>query len=378
MMRFNRAFMLRLLSGALLVLIAAVGCSDPVSDIGTDLVGGNVEPELRNFAPTQYATEEFVDITGLSQRVLTGMVDDPLFGSISVTGYLDFTSGFQGTAPSLTGAALQLTNNYIYGDTMSMITVALHDITDSWDATGAKADTTLMIGPEIVTHTFLSTDSVVTIPLPMTWVDTYADTLRSSNADSLFHGFALIPSAGQTVVGYTNVGTSLQVYSADDTTAFPYQTAITTVTRNSDPIIPEGRAAVQDGAGPTVRLQFDLQSMMEQPINGAVLILHADTMATMEAPEHFVRPMINELRLVAVREEGPAVLVSQVNISDEGVFSFIGTDIYAFFYDVLFRDGEYEYLELRAPVLNNTMSVLLLYDGSDEEHAPVLRFILGT
>jgi len=311
--------------------------------------------------------------------MLLGLVNDPIFGALSATSHVDFSPEVTGTLiPALTGAELHLKRNYIYGDTTSMITVAVHDILDSWNPAGATADTTLMLGPEITTHTFLSADTLVTIPMPMEWVSTYEDTLRSVDIDSLFHGLALVPIDGQSVVGFGNQGTSLQLHSTDDTTGFLFQREITTISRQTAPMLPDDLVGVQDGAGPTVHLQFDLESMANQPINGAVLVLHADTLAVRDAPEHFVRPIVQELQLVAVREDGgPALLVGQVRMSEEGIFSFFGEDMATFFYGVLFGTIEYDYLQLRVPVLDNTLNGLLLHDTSSEDRAPVLRFILG-
>ena len=321
----------------------------------------------------------FADITGQAPRVLAGVVDDPLFGSVTATGYIDFDTGFDGTAPALVGAAVRLRRTYVYGDTMSMVTLAVHDILEQWDPTGVKADSALVLGPEIITHTFLSTDSVVLIPMPTAWVSMYEDTLRSSGVDSLFHGLAFAPVDGQSVVGFINSGTVLEVYSADDTTAFNFQRSLTTTTRMTEPMLPEARAAMQDGTGPGVRVTFDLDSLATQPINGAAFLIHADTVAFQDTPMDFVRPMVEELQLVAVRnEDDPALLVGQTRITDEGIFSFSGSEMATFFYRILFGLEEYEYLELRVPVLDNTLNGLLLHDVDSPDAPPELRLILSS
>ncbi len=362
----------------LLFLLTIVACNDPASDIGSDLLGAGLEPAVYPVAPSVFAAVPFADITGQALRVLSGSVEDPLLGSVTAVGHMDFESGFAGTAPQITGAALRLRRSYVYGDTTSMLTVAVHDIVESWEAPGVKADSALMLGPEVTTHTFLSIDTVVVIPMPDTWVSTYEDTLRSSEFNTLFHGLALAPVDGQAVVGFVHEGTSLQLHSANDTTDFPFDQSFTALTRQLEPVTPEGRVATQDGAGPGVRIEFDLKELANKPTNGAVFVIHADTLTMQEAPENFVRPTIEELQLVAVRDDDqPALLVAQTRITEEGIFSFSGSDMGAFFHRVLFGHEEFQHLELRVPVLGNGINGLLLYDGTSEDAAPELRIILG-
>ncbi len=373
------AFMFRLCAFVPLVLVLAGACTDPASDLGADLVGGGQEPDVRPVAPVLFTSKPFADITGQSARVLAGMVDDPLTGSVTATAYMDFTPDFGGSAPDLVGASLLLPRTYAYGDTASMVTVAVHDILETWAPAGVKADTSLMLGPEVMTHTFLANDTLVEIPLPQEWVDSVADTLKLSNADSLFHGLALTPVSGGAVVGFVSTGTMLRVHSADDSTSFAFQKGLTTTVRLSDPMPPEHRIVMQDGTGPAVRIEFDLDAFASQPINGAVLLIYADTLAVQEVPGDFERPQLDVLQLVAVQEgEAAALLVSQARLSEEGIFAFSGGDMAAYFYRELFGLNEYEFLELRAPVLENSLNALVLHGLAGEDFAPELRLILGS
>ena len=370
--------MSRLRLFGLVSLMVTVGCTDPASDLGSDLLGMDQEPEVLPVAPTLFASKPFADITGQAARVLLGTVDDPLMGSMSATAALEFDLGFPDAAPEVTGAEIFLRRTYLYGDTTSMLTVAVHDILESWNATGVKADTTLVLGPQVTTHTFLSSDSTVTILMPQEWVSLYADTLEHAEADSLFHGLALVPVSGNAIGGYINTRIRLDLHSADDTTMFDYSTSVTMTQRQTEPALPEHRIAFQDATGPTVQLNFDFSGLDSHPINGAVLLVYVDTLAMNEAPMDFVRPVLNELNLVAVRDEdAPALLVSTAQLSDDGIYAFSGSDMAVFFYQVLFGVEEYLYLELRAPVLENSISSLVLHDVGAEQMAPELRLILG-
>ena len=367
------------LHACLALMLSALACTDPASDLGSDLVGGGQEPAIRSVMPTVFVSGSFADITGQAPRVLAGRVDDPLMGAVAVTGHMDFNTKYGGPTPQITGAALRLLRTYAYGDTTSHITLAVHDILDPWSPVGSKADTMLQLGTEVTTHTFLSSDTVVVIPLPASWVDVYADTLEHAEADSLFHGLALVPLAGEAVVGFVNTGTVLQVHSADDTTGLTYKQSLTTTSRLSEPSLPEHRTVLQDGSGPGVRIEFDLAAYASQPVNGAVFLVYADTLAVQEAPASFARPMIEELQMVAVRDESlPAVLLGRAKMSDEGVFAFSSSDMAVFFYGVLFGLDEYLRLELRVPVLENSVDALVLHGVDSAEFAPELRLIMGS
>lgn len=360
------------------LLLFAGGCTDPASDLGSDLLQGSQEPRVVPLAPELFATEPFHDITGATPRALAGTVDDPLMGTVSAIGHIDFDVGFDGTAPDVEGAALRLRRTYIYGDTVSMLSLAVHDILESWTATGSKADTALALGQEITTFEFLSNDTVVTVPMPEAWVDAYKDTLRHDNADSLFHGLAFVPLSGQAVVGFIETRTYLKLYTPSDTVDFKFQQSLTTTMRPESPMPPENRMLMQDAAGPTVRMAFDLDAFASQPINGAVVVVHVDTLALQEVPADFVRPTIRQLQLVAVKDEDqPAILVGSATVS-EGIFAFSGSDVSSYFHRVLFGLEEYTYMELRAPVLDNSLNAMVLHDTSSTDFAPHLRLIFGS
>ena len=355
-------------------------CTEPVSDLGSDLLGGDLDPDVERLTPTVFASGAFTDITGAASRVLSGTVDDPMMGAVSATAHLDFNVGYLGTAPDgLLGASLVLRRDYLYGDSTDMLTLAVHDILESWTSPGITADTLLPMGPEVTSFTFLSADSLVEVPLPDSWVTAYEDTLLSRDADSLFHGLALVPVSGQSVVGFTGISSVLELYAANDTTEFAVHSTLTMTDRTAPAMPPESSVVMQDGAGPSVRIEFDLGGLTQQPINGAVLLMQVDTLANQEVPPDFVRPMLEVLRLVAVFDpEAPAIFLAEARMNEEGFLSFGGAELTAYVYRTVFGLEEPLYYELRAPVLDNSLSTIVLHDLSGEDTAPELRLILGS
>ena len=119
--------------------------------------------------------------------------------------------------------------------------------------------------------------------------------------------------------------------------------------------------------------------LTQQPINGAVLLMQVDTLANQEAPPDFVRPMLEVLRLVAVFDpEAPAIFLAEARMNEEGFLSFGGAELTAYVYRTVFGLEEPLYYELRAPVLDNSLSTIVLHDLSGEDTAPELRLILGS
>ncbi|MFQ5572124.1 MAG: hypothetical protein ACE5G0_20800, partial [Rhodothermales bacterium] len=194
-----------LLFGFLLLSFAA--CDDP-SGVGVGLIEEGGEPVVRALSPTFFDETPMNDITGqnilsgVGSRVLTGQVNDPMFGDITATGYVDFLSTFDTTgSPTILGAALRLIPNYAYGDTTNAVTLNLTDLIEIWSPDGARADTTLPTGSFVTSFSFTPSDTLVDVPLPEPWVTDRDTTLSSAFFAENFHGFALETVSGNAVVG---------------------------------------------------------------------------------------------------------------------------------------------------------------------------------
>ena len=362
-----------MLGGVLLLGLAA--CGDASSNVGLGLVDEGNEPVVRELTPTLFEQTPFNDVTGAVPRVLAGKVNDPLAGAITTTGYVDFTSSFDSTdASPFTSVTLRLTRDYIYGDTTAMVTLNLHDITEDWESLGRKADTTLSVGGLVTTFSLAPDDSLVSVPLPESWIVDNDTTLRSPSAFATdFHGFALEAVTSEAVVGFDFDRSDLRLITEADTFDFDLTRTITGITRENEPILPEGVLLIQDGIGPSVKVNFDLDAFTERPLHGAIVRFFADTAAVQAAPPNFVRPFPETLQLVQIIDPDPAVpaiFIAEVTLSDEGDYRFSGPNLGGFFQDTLFGLETFEHLELRTPILDNTINFMLLHDAASGEKAP--------
>lgn len=363
----------------LLSLVLLVSCDNPTSEIGLGLLEEGVEPVVTTLHPTVFDAGTLRDITGAVPRMLVGQVADPLLGTIVSTGYIDFDGAFpEDNTSDLSDVQLELGVDYVYGDTTEAVTVDLFELTQDWPATGRRADTVLTAGPLVTTFTFFPTDTLVTVLLPAVWMDAKTGTLRSTDFATLFHGFALQPAGGNAVVGFRAERSRLHLGTTGDAVSYAAVRALSGIVRQSarsahDPLVP-----FQDGVGPGVRINFDFSAYADTPINGAFVRIFADTVATLAAPEHFVRPLARRLQLVVVTDpDEPVILIAQAMLSDAGVYRFIGDGLRSFFQGILFGDNTFEHFELRAPYLENSIDAVLLHGSASQQRAPEIVFILS-
>ncbi len=361
--------LLPILGGLLMLILAS--CDATSSNVGIGLVEQGAEPVVRELTPTVFEQIPFNDVTGAQPRVLAGKVVDPMVGTITTSGYIDFTSSFDSTDTSpLSSVTLRLALDYVYGDTMAPVTLNLHDITEDWESLGRKADTTVTVGGMITTVTFAPTYSLVMVALPETWIADNDTTLRSTLFATSFHGFALEAVSGEAVVGFNFVGSDLRLITEADTFDFDLTRTISGIRREGEPILPEGRVLLQDGAGPGITFNFDLEGFDDTPLNGAILRIFADTASVQAAAANFVRPFLQTVQIVQITEAEDAFLIAEATLSDDGDYRFSDPRLSALFQQKFFGVDLFDHLELRVPVNDNTINFMLLYDAASGEMAP--------
>ena len=364
----------------LLLPLILVACTDSVSDVGIDLLGSEYGPNARSVELTEFGVSNLQDYTGGAPRVLAGRVDDPLAGVIDAVGYVDFSGGFSATdTSSIRLVELVLSRSYVYGDTTNTVTLDIHNMAESWNPSGLQADTVLSAGDLAASVTFAPTDTQVTAVLPASWLDQYNPTLRGTDMDSLFHGFRLSGSQGNAIGGFRLTGSSLRLTTTGGTTYFALSQTFTGIRRHGASVLPDNTILFQDGAGPVIKLDFDLAEFADVPINGAVVTVTADTVEGTLAPAGFLRPQIRELQLVAVPEDitKPATLLAQSSLNSDGTYRFVNTDLTTFLQLVFIGAESYSYMELRAPVPDNSLDIALLYNASAAMLAPQAYIILS-
>ena len=328
----DRWFLVGLLGGLLLM---TTSCSDPTG-VGSELVGsgGQGTPEVYEVLPDTFGTDTSPTLTGLSLslpndnrswRFLAGTVKDPISGIIEAEGYVDFL----GTAPR-TGtiisdpadsldAELRLQPSYFHGDTLSTYQVNVFEIRDEADMDRAPADTSFEVRRQLGSTVSVSgrqlTDSLITLPLPETWIRDHITAIQSDTFGTAVNGFKIVaanePTSAdrQVVTGFGLNGTTLRVSATADTVDFRASKSFTHIERRGSPDQPlEDRILLQDGAGKGLLMGWDYSrpvftdTLKNTPLNQAEITAPIDV-STMEASiaeePSFNRPEVNGYRVFA-------------------------------------------------------------------------------
>ena len=359
-------------------LLVLTSCSDPVSDVGLDLLEDETSARIETIAPTSFSASSRVDLTAQAPRVLVGSVDDPVAGLISASGYIDFEGTFAGSpSEEITSARLIFTQEYSYGDTLSTVEFTLHQILSEWDASEVESSSSLRTSEAIATTFVLGNRTI--IDLPESWIQEHEDDLKSTDFENAFHGFALVGSTGDQVLGFNTRGSTstFELTSASGTTSYTVSSTYTQVDRMSPAQPPSGFLLFQDGSGPGIEMIFDFESFDSEPINGAIFSFPAFTLTDFPTPDHFVRTAPDSLQLFAVpMDESIQPFGIAVARMDEGAYRFASSILSAFVQNLLFGAQEIQHLELRAPPANHSLDAILFHSKDSGDFAPTLTMIL--
>lgn len=366
-----------LLTGMLLVS----ACQDS-STVGVDLVGEQGEPTTEVLPLAELASVPFTDITGGTPRLLSGDVDDPALGRITATSYADFSGSFGSPDDSTVSAvSLQLRPDYAYGDTTASLTLGLFEVLEAWDDDGRTADTTLSIAETPLTETtFVATDTLVTLPLPDTWIADNQGLFTSGAFEDALQGFALRMTSPGAVVGFSASDTQLRVVTPTDTIAYQTTKTLSSLARVGEPTLPANLTLLQDGIGPTVRFDVDLSAFTGTPVNGTVVRFFSNGDALGTPPANFVRPPLERVQLFLIDEENGEEIELQLAtdaVGEDGTLRFTSTALRELFQRTLFGEDLYEALELRVDPVANTINPLLLYTSEAPERAPEVLLTLS-
>jgi hypothetical protein len=364
---------------ALAVSLFAIGCDDP-SNVGLDVIGDvGGDPIIEDFAPEIGLAASRDEVTGQNSRILVGQVNDPLLGTVRAHAYVDFgtlvgSANFrEGTVAS---ATLNLRRDYVFGDTLGTVDLRLYDMPEEWAAQGATSDTTLVAGDFIASYTVSVSDTIVSLPLPASWVAANDTTLRSDVFPTVFHGFHLEAQSGTAVVGYAAGQSSLRAVAGTDSVTFPQSRNLTTTERLSAPVESESYAVLQSTAGPIVALDYDLSSVAgEFALNRASLRIQDDSLAAFAArPANFQRTRPSALNLYFRTHDDNLLLIETTARQDNGDFHFRSSDLYFLVSQILRGQRQPGTFELRTPSNPNTLDYVLIRQG--DESQPRLRLVL--
>ncbi len=361
---------LLLISGYLLV-----GCGDDPTNVGIGLIDVQAEePEVVRLEASTFASSLDPDVTGGplftdeesgASRVLAGRVDDPALGSITALGYIDFVQSSSmsddfknGTISSM---ELRLETDYVYGDTLTPLTLRLLDMPGDWTSTGARANTVLNAGSPVVEFSFLPVPGTVSIDIPASWIASNNATFRRDDVGELFHGFQIQFVDGNAVVGFSHLQSIMRVAVPGDTVNFQITELLTTFSKDPLPT-PSEYILLQDGSDATVDLSFELtrEDLSDNVIHRSVI--HLNTAAPdLTTPSGFVRPSLASVFLIAITgDDDHRVPIGFGLIESDGLISFENESLNNAVQNIVKDIGEWKRFEIVAPVSENSLDVLFL------------------
>lgn len=366
----------------LAILLAVAACDDPTG-VGVELIdNGSGAPEAVELAPGLQPDHPVFDVTGGARRALMGATNDPLIGGTAASAALDFalpatvvpSVGFR-TGPA-TSAELRLVRDYRYGDTTATVDLAVSEIFEEWTATGGTSSTTISPGPRLLTATVQATDTLLTIPLPESWVDANDSNLRSQDFVSIFRGFLIEPQSEGVVLGIDVDESHMRVISGGDTASFLVSRNLSLIERTAAGNPPAGLAILQDGPGTGLGLVLDFESadVTDVALARVVVRVPYDSIAIrQQLPPNFVRPTIVRADLVGITEDSLAIPLATSQVRN-GALLFDDPILTSTLQGVLIGESVFRSFALMgsldlAPV-DNTVNTLLLRDGSVDADGP--------
>jgi hypothetical protein len=383
-----KLYQLSALLACAFMLFMLAACGDDPSGVGVGVnprgFDGGV-PQAVNLEPTTFTAEPIDDVTGNSSRILTGRVDDPVVGEVEATAYIDvslpatlpdgFTDGTVSAAElvlSPRGSSGNTTiSQYIYGDTLSSMTLGIYAMPEEWEAT--TSDETLSAGSLIAESEPFTPGDTVRISLPDTWsgFSTLNDTTDFAET---FHGFQIRALSGGAVVGYAVAGssTSLRVEVGDDDVQYDATRSFSSIERLTEPSISD-RVLVQDGVGRALSVSFTLpDSLTNSPISRAALQLQTDTTLfdPSTIPNGFVRPRTGDLVLQGFTESGGTFLTVPDSLNAQGAFVFSAAALREVFQQAALGETSVDRFRLSLSQASNTINPLLFYRSGTEDNAP--------
>lgn len=363
------------------VCFSLTACDDPTS-VGVDLVDEQTgRPIVIERPSTQLDAADADDLTGNSERVLAGRVEDPMLGTLISVGYVDF-AGISGLSSefgtgTISSVTLNLLRDYVYGDTTATVTMRLSDMTEDWDPQGGRADTSLTAGTSILEFSFLATDTLISVSLPQAWIDANAETLQSSTFSIDFNGFELSYVSGNAVTGFLRAGSSLEVVVGTESADFPVSETLSAQTRVGTPDVPSDHVLIQDGLGPGLLFDFDYSDLENSALNRVAFRFRADVTASLDnRPPHFVRPLLNELELFRLNDDDEFFLVDRADLDGDGRFVFDSGTLRQNLQQIFLDEDTPDRFVLGFRTRAATLNAVLLNGLSATETAPAAQLTL--
>jgi len=322
----RRARLAGLLTAVCGVLLLAA-CEDP-SGVGlTILDPGDTDPRTRPVTATDVRLDTLSDFTGfipsgaglLTGRVLAGRAEDPLFGTVAATGYVDFSRppvpppDFLQT--NIERIVLRLQPDYRFGDTTATATFDLYEIAEPWAAATLPSDSSVAAMDKLlVTFSVSARDTLVYVNLPESWVSQRDSLFRDPAFNAQFHGLQLRPRPeSRLALGFAGASAALLALSDHtgdariDTVTYEASAVFSGVQRELPPAaaLPPGFLPLQDGPSQGVLFAVRLDTLGGPAVAAGFVRVPADTTLLAQGRgAGFVRPMAQMLALFGVTANG--------------------------------------------------------------------------
>ncbi len=373
-------------------VILVAGCDDP-SNVGLGLIGeGDSEPTRVFLAGADLPSERAAVITGGIRsgvtfsgpsRYLIGIADDPIFGVIEATGYVDYSvplvTGSNFRSGTLTSVSLHFEpDGYVYGDTVATTRLIVSDMSAAWTAFGARSDTTLSPGDSIISVDYRFTEDILVIDMPQGWVDANASVILDLNFTDLFNGFQISADGAAAVTGFIGLPSFMRVTTTTGSIDYPMSKLLTILEKHSNPNIP-GRTQVQDGFGDNAILDFDFEvdSIAGSAVSRAVVDVRVDLSIIDSPPPDFVRPIPTSLSLIGIRADGTRRILKSATIKVEGRVSFVSATANAGEFTLVRSvqlavtgNSQFEKYAITVSASQAAIGAVLLFNASANEDVP--------
>lgn len=372
------------------MLIFLAGCEDP-SNVGLGLIPDEgSDPDQITLAADDLEQTSYSSVTGNRAGFAVGAVDDPMFGSLRVTGYLDFTrpgsfpDSFRDGDNDISDVTLTLHRTYVYGDTTDSYTLTLRSMPEDWTASNVRADTALTAGDNAITSIEVSpTDTLIEIPLPDSWIEDNSRGLRGEDVDftTNFHGFQLSTSEAPAVEGFHSDSSALEVTVGEETAAFSISKNLSTIERTEPPASVDDRVVLQSGVGPAVTMTLPLSAdtLEGKALSRARILLPIDRQAMEDQqPADFVRPLPEQVVLYGIDADDNRTALQTGRLDEENSrYVFDTPELTNALQRVLLGKSEYEQYLVAGSTLNAVnVSPALLYDSTSETEVPTISLTL--
>ncbi|MEM8485293.1 MAG: hypothetical protein AAF564_07070 [Bacteroidota bacterium] len=359
------------------IMCAFMACEDP-TNVGLGLVGDDSgQPLTESLDLDGFMPVDEVGIVDNLGEVLAGRVEDPSLGTTQAVAYFDVRTNTNQTIEYRNGpverAILELETSYVYGDTLSELTFALHEVLNEFTGFQSTVDSIPPVGPELLQFSMMPKDAVVAIELPATWVAQYDADLRTPDFGQAFAGFQLRHIEGNAVVGFHNIvtrDTRIRSIVGTDTVNFVAEKSITTLEKETEGTLPPGRVGIQDGIGPKISFSFPVDSLQGVALNRAAIQLSSDNEA-LDTPTNFFRPTIDNLALHGVLNDSSSALLAIGTLSDDGDYRFVSETFHTVLQSFLLGGTPYESYEIRfSSTSANSIDAVVLHNNESETDTP--------